>query len=146
MHPCLLRTYTLYIQLGLKNTFLYRINGLVLLTSFLLVRVLYSPLAILIYAGQYHNWNIWSALKAMYPVCHFFNTVQFLLQTYWYLAIVNIALGAVRRTTNKPVTFLAQSSNARTSDVKCDWPIFCNIIILHQIIIVLFWMILTTRI
>lgn len=104
-------------QLDLKNTLLYRINGLILLITFLLARVLYTPLAVLIYAGQYHSWSIWSALNAMYPVCHFFNTVQCILQTYWYLAIVNIALGTVRRTTKSPVTLLGQSRN---SVVKYD--------------------------
>ena len=116
----LFSSYTPYTQLGLKNTLLYRINGLILLISFLLVRVLYTPLAILIYAGQYHNWNIWSALNSMYPVCHFSNSVQFVLQTYWYLAIVSIALGTVRRPRNKSAIFLAHSNDETTGDVKCD--------------------------
>ena len=104
-------------QLGLKKTLLYRINGLLLLTTFLLVRVLYTPLAVLIYAGQYHSWSVWSALNAMYPICHFFNTVQFILQTYWYLAIVNIALGTVKKTTKSSVTLY---SNDRNDDSKSD--------------------------
>lgn len=106
-------------QLDLKDTNLYKLNGAILLLTFLLARVLYVPFALLIYAAQYHNWDVWLALKSMYPVCHFFNAVLVLLQTYWYLALVSIAM----RTTRRRGAVTSASSHPRlgtSGDNKCD--------------------------
>lgn len=78
-------------MLGLDRSFLYRLTGLALFPVFFLARVANLPLVTLLYAAQYHNWSLPSALTTMTPVCHFFNSVQFLLQTYWFLSLLRIA-------------------------------------------------------
>ena len=83
-------------QLKLDNTTCYKINGLILIPIFFVARILNIPLAFLAYAAQYHSWDIWTAIKSMTLFCHFCNVGQWLLQLYWFTAIIGIVTGAVR--------------------------------------------------
>ncbi len=74
----------------------YRINGVLLILVFLLVRVLYVPLSILVFSAQYHEWRVIDALYHMRWHCHVCNLIQFLLQLYWFVSLMQLAWDVVR--------------------------------------------------
>ena len=78
------------LQFGLTHTSFYFANGVILLVLWILIRVLNYPLALLVYAAQYHGWNILSALGAMHAVCHLFSLLHFGFQIYWFIPIFKI--------------------------------------------------------
>ena len=82
-------------QLGLTKSTFYVVNGIILVLLFLLIRILNYPIAILVYTAQYHNWNIWSALSALYPMCHILSALQSSLQAFWFYQIVTIGGSAL---------------------------------------------------
>ena len=84
-------THAHTLQFKLDSSLLYRLIGLALLLTFFLARVANLPLVTLLYAAQYHDWSLSAALTSMTPVCHFFNSVQLLLQTFWFLSLLRIA-------------------------------------------------------
>ncbi len=59
-----------------------------------MARVLNIPLTFLLFSAQYHNWNIFAAFVALYPICHVFNFLQMLLQFSLFLSIFHVARGA----------------------------------------------------
>jgi len=81
--------------LGLTKSTFYLINGIILFTLFFIVRILNYPIAVLVYAAQYHGWNIWSALKGLYPLCHILSAVQFSFQAFWFYQIFRLGAKAV---------------------------------------------------
>jgi hypothetical protein len=85
-------------QLSLTHTSFYFINGVVLLVLWFFIRVLNYPIALLLYAVQYHDWNILLALGGMGAVCHPFCLLLFGFQTYWFIQIFKIS---VRTTMSK---------------------------------------------
>ena len=71
-------------QLGLTKSRIYMVNGIILILLFFVMRILNYPIAVPVYAAQYHNWNIWSALKNLYPLCHTLSAIQFAFQAFWF--------------------------------------------------------------
>ena len=86
-------THTHY-QLKQQKSMVYFLNGVILIPTYFIVRILNLPVVFTLYAAQHHNWNVWTAVRAMYPICHIFNLVQFSLQIVWFSAIVRIAMKA----------------------------------------------------
>ena len=73
----------------------YMANGILLLLLFFVMRILNYPIAVLVYAAQYHNWSIWSALKNLYPMCHILSVLQTSLQAFWFYKIIVIGASAL---------------------------------------------------
>ena len=71
------------------------VNGIILVLLFLLIRILNYPIAVLVYAAQYHDWSIWLALSALYPMCHILSALQFSLQAFWFYQIVRVSGSAL---------------------------------------------------
>lgn len=88
--------YYIYMQLGLTKSVFYTINGAVLIVVFLLVRVLNMPACFLIYAAQYHQWNLVDALAHMKWSCYAGISTVIFLQTYWFMALLKLMCGVVR--------------------------------------------------
>ena len=82
--------FSLILQLGLTHTLFYFANGFILLVLWFFIRVLNYPIAFLVYAVQYHGWNVFSALGAMHAVCHLFCLLHFGFQVYWFIQIFKI--------------------------------------------------------
>jgi hypothetical protein len=79
-------------QLGLTHTSFYFINGVVLLVLWFFVRVLNYPMALLLYAVQFHDWNVFSALGGMHAICHSFCLLHLGFQTYWFIQKLKISI------------------------------------------------------
>ena len=60
-----------------------------------MIRILNYPIAVLVYAAQYHSWSIWSALSTLYPMCHILSALQFSLQAFWFYRIISIGGSAL---------------------------------------------------
>ena len=71
---------------------IYIANGFLLVFVFFVVRILNIPFVLLVYAAQYHNWNIVSALRKLKVVCYVSIILQYCLQFYWFNLIVRLAL------------------------------------------------------
>ena len=80
----------------MTNSTLYTLNGALLVVVFLLVRVLFVPITVSIYAAQYHQWDIFEALGRMTRICHLCNLLQFSFQFYWFIQLVRLASSVVR--------------------------------------------------
>ena len=85
-------TSCLPIQLGQDKTMVYIFNGFLLVFVFFVVRILNIPLVLMVYAAQYHNWNIVAALQRLRLVCYVSIILQYFLQFYWFIKIVKLAL------------------------------------------------------
>ena len=48
----------------------------------------------LVYAAQYHNWNLLAALRKLRLVCYVSIILQYCLQFYWFILIMKLALGS----------------------------------------------------
>ncbi len=57
-----------------------------------MVRILNIPFVLLVYAAQYHNWNIVAALRKLRVVCYVAILLQYCLQLYWFNLILRLAL------------------------------------------------------
>ena len=84
--------FSIEFQFGLTRIKLYFVNGVILLLLWFFTRVLNYPVALLVYAGQYHHWNIVTALGKMRAVCHIFSALHFGFQTYWFYQIFKISI------------------------------------------------------
>ena len=82
-------------QLGLTKSRVYMVNGIILILLFFVMRILNYPIAVLVYAAQYHNWSIWSALKNLYPLCHTLSAIQFAFQAFWFYQIFRLGAKAI---------------------------------------------------
>lgn len=90
------RACTCPAQLGMTDNLFYVVNGALLVITFLLVRVMFVPLSISFYAGQYHQWDMVQALGAMRWICHLANFIQFAFQLYWFVQLLRLARQVVR--------------------------------------------------
>lgn len=63
-------------------------NGAALVCVFFLVRVANTPLTVLYYSAQHHNWNLYQALSAMTTTCHTMLVAELTLQLYWFSQIL----------------------------------------------------------
>ena len=81
----------------MTNNILYTLNGALLIVVFLIVRVLFVPITVAIYAAQYHRWDIPEALGKMRGICHLCNLLQFSLQLYWFVQLLRLAGHVVRK-------------------------------------------------
>ena len=79
----------------MTKSLLYIVNGIALIVLFFVMRILNYPIAVLVYAAQYHHWNIWSALKALYPMCHILSAIQFSFQAFWFYQIFRLGAKAI---------------------------------------------------
>lgn len=79
-------------QLRLEDTSLYRLNGGVFVVVFFLVRITNTPLTLLFFAAQHHNWSLLNALSSMRLICHMFLAAELTLQLYWFTQILRAAL------------------------------------------------------
>lgn len=86
----------LHMQLRLTDNLFYTVNGALLILVFLLVRTLFVPISVSIYAAQYHHWDLLRALGSMKWICHTCNLMQFSLQLYWFVLLLRLAVGVVR--------------------------------------------------
>ena len=111
----LVNTYT---QLKQQKSKIYFWNGVILLPIYFVVRILNLPLTFLTYAAQFHNWDLFAALKSMFLICHAFNVIQLSLQFIWFSAIIRIAIkaGMLKLPWNKPHTSKEQTPN----HTKCE--------------------------
>ena len=75
---------------------MYRANGPVLICVFFLVRVANTPLTLLFYSAQHHQWDLYKALSAMRPICHILLTAELSLQLYWFSMIVRTVFRAAK--------------------------------------------------
>ena len=86
-----------YTQLQLGDTVLYYTNGVSLVLVQLVVRVLNWPLVVVIYAAQYHNWDIVSSLYHLYPMCIIATTIWQSLEMYWFWMIIQLIAGYTKK-------------------------------------------------
>lgn len=80
----------------LHNTTLYFVNGVAVILVQLVVRVLNWPAVVVIFAAQYHAWDIIATLKSLYTMCIVSTTVWQVLEVYWFCLILNLAAGFTR--------------------------------------------------
>ena len=66
----------------------YFVNGF--LVWFILL-VLKFPIMILIYAAQYHNWDVYKALFHMTTTCYVSMSLELSLQIYWFIFVLGVA-------------------------------------------------------
>lgn len=88
---------------------MYIANGFLLVFVFFVVRILNIPFAITVYAAQYHNWNFISALLRLRLVCYIFIGLQYIMQLYWFILIVKLALKSFAK-------FLQKSDTQQDTD------------------------------
>jgi len=84
-------------QLRLEDTSLYQLNGGVLVVVFFLARIANTPLTLLFYAAQHHNWSLLNAFSSMRLICHAFLAAELALQLYWFIQILRAALKRIYR-------------------------------------------------
>jgi hypothetical protein len=83
-------------QLGMTGNKIYILNGALLILLFLTSRVMFVPITVTIYAAQYHQWNLVTAMSTMRVICHLGNALQCCFQTYWFVLLVGLAARVVR--------------------------------------------------
>lgn len=64
---------------------------------FFIVRILNVPFTLLVYAAQYHNWDIVSALLRLRIVCYIAIFLQYILQIYWFVLIIRLGLKSLTK-------------------------------------------------
>ena len=94
----------LFLQLGQDKTTVYLLNGFLLVFVFFVVRILNIPFALLVYAAQYHNWDIMKAVFHLRLACYVFIILQYIMQFYWFVLIVKLALQSLAKIMQKPDT------------------------------------------
>ena len=94
----------MHTQLGMADTNFYTLNGALLILFFLVFRVLFVPITVTIYAAQYHQWDVVQALGRMTRICHLCNAIQFCLQLYWFVCLLQLAARVVGRWFGPTVT------------------------------------------
>ena len=60
---------------------------------------------VLVYAAQYHSWDVYRALLHMRMVCYVTIILEMTLQTYWFTFIVRVAFSDLckRRVVKKKI-------------------------------------------
>lgn len=91
-------------QLGQDKTMVYLLNGFLLVFVFFVVRILNIPFTLMVYAAQYHSWNIVAALRRLRLVCYIAIGLQYVLQFYWFILIVKLALKSLAKIRQKSET------------------------------------------
>ncbi len=83
----------------------YFVNGFLAVVVWFFVRILKLPFMVMVYAAEYHNWNIYKALLHMRVVCYVSITLEMTMQVYWFIFIVRVALGDLckRRVVKKKI-------------------------------------------
>ena len=74
-------------QLNLQHTTLYRLTGIATLIVQFVTRILNWPLCILIYAAQYHDWDMVKAIHGLHSICIISMILWQVLETYWFMKI-----------------------------------------------------------
>lgn len=85
------------LQLEMQDSIVYYANGLALILVQLVVRVLNWPIVIMIYAAQYHNWDVVKALYSLYPLCIVSTTIWQILELYWFWMIIQLVAGFTKK-------------------------------------------------
>jgi len=85
-------TLSLSLQLGQEKTPCYKANGYLLVFIFFVVRILNIPFDVIVYAAQYHNWNIFRALQKFQLSCYVSIFLMYIMQIYWFAMILTLAL------------------------------------------------------
>ena len=78
-------------QIKMEGSVLYQVNGVALVLLFFLVRIASTPLTLLFYSSQHHDWSLVQALSAMRPICHLMLSAELTLQLYWFSQILSTA-------------------------------------------------------
>ena len=94
-------SFSLYIQLQMQSTILYFMNGVALVLVQLVVRVLNWPIVVLIYAAQYHAWDVWASLHDLYLLCFVCTITWQVLELYWFWMIVQLVAGFTKSSKKK---------------------------------------------
>lgn len=81
----------------MQESFLYYANGISLVLVQLVVRVLNWPIVIVIYAAQYHQWDVVKALYSLYPLCIVSTGVWQVLEIYWFWMIIQLVAGFTKK-------------------------------------------------
>jgi hypothetical protein len=84
-------------QLGQDKTTLYVFNGFLLVAVYFLVRILNIPLLLFFYTVQQHNWSWMAAVQKLRLVCYIAIGLQYMLQFYWFIKIVKLALRSLAK-------------------------------------------------
>ena len=74
-------------QLNLQHTTLYRLTGIATLIVQFVTRILNWPLCILVYAAQYHDWDMVKAIHGLHSICIISMILWQVLETYWFMKI-----------------------------------------------------------
>jgi hypothetical protein len=69
-------------KIKMEGSVLYQVNGAALVLLFFLVRIASTPLTLLLYSSQHHDWSLVRALSAMRPICHLMLSAELTLQLY----------------------------------------------------------------
>ena len=93
MYTHLSRVFVILTQLQMQSTMLYFMNGVALVVVQLVVRVLNWPIVVLIYAAQYHAWDVWASLHDLYLLCFVCTITWQVLELYWFWMIVQLVAG-----------------------------------------------------
>ncbi|CAI7995176.1 TLC domain-containing protein 3A [Geodia barretti] len=78
-------------KIKMEGSVLYQVNGVALVLLFFLVRIASTPLTLLFYSSQHHDWSLVQALSAMRPICHLMLSAELTLQLYWFSQILSTA-------------------------------------------------------
>ena len=84
------------LQLGQERTLCYKVNGYLLLVTFFVVRLLNIPFDVIVYAAQYHGWNIFQALLKLHLTCYVSIIIMYIMQIYWFSMIFKLAMKGLR--------------------------------------------------
>lgn len=60
--------------------------------AWFVTRILKVPLAILLCAAQYYNWDIMKTLLRLKVICYVVITLEMTLQVYWFIFVLRVAL------------------------------------------------------
>ena len=69
----------------------YFVNRFLAVFTWFVLHVLKFPIMILIYAAQYHNWDVYKALFHMTTTCYVSMSLELSLQIYWFILILGVA-------------------------------------------------------
>ena len=88
------------IQLKLQDTRLYFLSGVAVVVVQFVFRILDWPACILLYAAQYHNWDVIKAIYGLHAICIVSIVFWQVMETYWFVKVLTI----VRSFTREKVT------------------------------------------
>lgn len=82
--------------MNLQDSLLYLVNGVSVVLVQFVVRILNWPATIVVYAAQYHNWDIVAAVKSLYTLCIVCTVTWQVLEIYWFWLIIQLSAGFAR--------------------------------------------------